>query len=103
MGIDKDTNVGTASPVSEETAEVGSIRELKSLHVDGLDPVFEHQARLVNHAVQVIGMGKVIHRDATREMRVDIFSTNGPCSSSVDMVGYVIRYILETPLRHDTS
>ncbi|EXJ57717.1 uncharacterized protein A1O5_12507 [Cladophialophora psammophila CBS 110553] len=58
MGVDKETNVGTASPVSEEAPEVGSIRELKSLHIDGLDPVFEHQARLVNHAVQCIGMGK---------------------------------------------
>ena len=59
MGLIEDTKVGTTSPTTEEAAEVGSIRELKALHVDGVDPVFEHQARLVNHAVQVIGMGKV--------------------------------------------
>lgn len=57
-GID-DTKVGTASPTAERGVELGSIRELRPLHVDGVDPVFEHQAQLVNHAVQVIGMGKV--------------------------------------------
>jgi hypothetical protein len=63
MGIVEDTKVGTASPTTEEAPEVGSIRELKSLHIDGLDPVFENQARLVNHAVQTIGMGKVSFED----------------------------------------
>ncbi|KAI1610283.1 MFS general substrate transporter [Exophiala viscosa] len=58
MGNDKDTKIAEADPRSVPTAEVGSIREYTSLHVDGLDPVFENQARLVNHAVQVIGMGK---------------------------------------------
>jgi hypothetical protein len=61
MGIPEDTKVGAATPTGEEAAEYGSIRELKALHVDGVDPVFEHQARLVNHAVQAIGMGKVKH------------------------------------------
>ena len=59
MGSDKDTKIGATSPRLEETTEVGTIREYKSLHVDGIDPVFENQARLVNHAVQAIGMGKV--------------------------------------------
>ena len=58
MGVYEDTKVDAASPVREEIAEIGSIKELQALHTDGVDPVFEHQARLVNHAVQVIGMGK---------------------------------------------
>jgi hypothetical protein len=33
--------------------------ELETLHVDGVDPVFEAQAELINHAVQSMGMGKV--------------------------------------------
>lgn len=33
--------------------------ELETLHVDGVDPVFEAQAELVNYAVQSMGMGKV--------------------------------------------
>jgi len=61
MGNDKDTKIAEADP--QPAAEIGSIREFTSLHVDGLDPVFEHQARLVNHAVQVIGMGKVRSED----------------------------------------
>lgn len=64
MGDDKEPKSGTTSPptspLPNEAAEVGSIRELKSLHVDGIDPVFEHQAQLLNHAVQSIGMGKVL-------------------------------------------
>lgn len=59
MGSDKDTKIGATGPRLEETTEVGTIREYKSLHVDGIDPVFENQARLVNHAVQAIGTGKV--------------------------------------------
>lgn len=59
MGSDEHTKVGATSPQVEPTTELGSFREYKSLHVDGIDPVFEHQARLVNHAVQAIGMGKV--------------------------------------------
>ncbi|KAJ9620738.1 uncharacterized protein PV06_03357 [Exophiala oligosperma] len=58
MGSDEHTKVGATSPQVEPTTELGSFREYKSLHVDGIDPVFEHQARLVNHAVQAIGMGK---------------------------------------------
>ncbi|KIW50104.1 hypothetical protein PV05_11724 [Exophiala xenobiotica] len=58
MGSDKDTKIGATGPRLEETTEVGTIREYKSLHVDGIDPVFENQARLVNHAVQAIGTGK---------------------------------------------
>jgi hypothetical protein len=59
MGADEETKVAAASPtIEEQQAETGSVREYKSLHFDGLDPVFENQARLVNHAVQVIGMGK---------------------------------------------
>lgn len=42
--------------------EEGSIHELKTIHVDGIDPVFEAQAALINHAVQTIGMGKVTAR-----------------------------------------
>lgn len=61
MGSEKETTSGVApaSPMADEAAEVGSLREFKSLHIDGIDPVFEHQARLINHAVQKIGMGKV--------------------------------------------
>ena len=92
MGAVENTKGGTASPVAEEAAEVGSIRELKSLHTDGIDPVFEHQARLVNHAVQVIGMGKVerTHRITVSGV-LTCDSTNGHCSSSADTVGCVTR------------
>ncbi|KAK4890939.1 hypothetical protein LTR27_010387 [Elasticomyces elasticus] len=38
--------------------EISSIHELKTIHVDGIDPVFEAQAALINHAIQTIGMGK---------------------------------------------
>jgi len=58
MGSDKDIKIGATGPRLEETTEVGTIREYKSLHVDGIDPVFENQARLVNHAVQAIGTRK---------------------------------------------
>ncbi|EXJ79431.1 hypothetical protein A1O3_08933 [Capronia epimyces CBS 606.96] len=58
MGSDKDTKIATESAIPGETPEAGTFREYKSLQVDGVDPVFEHQARLVNHAVQGIGMGK---------------------------------------------
>lgn len=61
MEHDKDTKIVEANPrpLAEAPVEAGSVREYGSLHVDGLDPVFETQAKLVNHAVQVIGMGKV--------------------------------------------
>lgn len=61
MSSDKDTKTVEANPqpLSEAPVEAGTVREYSSLHVDGLDPVFETQAKLVNHAVQVIGMGKV--------------------------------------------
>jgi hypothetical protein len=36
-------------------------RELDTLAVDGVDPIFEAQAKLINHSVQCIGMGKVGH------------------------------------------
>lgn len=39
-------------------ADYGSVHELKTIHVDGIDPVFEAQATLINHAIQTIGMGK---------------------------------------------
>lgn len=32
---------------------------LETLAVDGIDPIFEAQAQLINHAVQSMGMGKV--------------------------------------------
>jgi hypothetical protein len=92
MGVAEDTKVGTSSPVSEEAGEVGSIRELKSLHVDGVDPVFEHQARLVNHAVQVIGMGKVTStRPASNLTTLTMNSISGRCSSSAAMAGCAIK------------
>lgn len=61
MEHDKDTKIVEANPrpLAEAPVEAGTVREYGSLHVDGLDPVFETQAKLVNHAVQVIGMGKV--------------------------------------------
>lgn len=60
MGADKELSVQeSGSPSQVESGEVENIHELKSLVMDGLDPVFEKQAMLINHAVQTIGMGKV--------------------------------------------
>jgi len=59
MMDDKKTSVETVAPPQVDRGEVEPIHELQSLHVDGLDPVFEGQARLVSHAVQSIGMGRV--------------------------------------------
>ncbi|KAK5735813.1 hypothetical protein LTR17_007823 [Elasticomyces elasticus] len=53
----------SAQPAKPDVAigtmdEISSIHELKTIHVDGIDPVFEAQAALINHAIQTIGMGK---------------------------------------------
>lgn len=44
-----DYGVGTSEAVNGE---------LTTISIPGIDSVFEEQAALVNHAVQVIGMGK---------------------------------------------
>jgi hypothetical protein len=85
----------TETPQDVMSGEMGSIHELKTMEADGIDPVFEAQATLINHAVQQIGMGKVktaVPSLFTTEL-MDI-STNGRCSVYVGTAGFAIRYVL---------
>lgn len=57
----KDINPVTTSQEQVSSGEVASLPrdELETLNLDGVDPIFEAQAQLINHAVQCIGMGRV--------------------------------------------
>lgn len=59
-GITKEVNPGTTPQdvISDEKPTL-TTGVLETLHIDGIDPVFEAQAQLINRAVQLIGMGKV--------------------------------------------
>jgi len=53
---------GSIGDTAQTDYEVGIIHrisgELETIHVPGIDAVFEEQSALVNHAIQAIGMGK---------------------------------------------
>jgi hypothetical protein len=51
--------VATSQDVTSGEVTALATGELETLTFDGVDPIFDAQARLINHSVQCIGMGKV--------------------------------------------